>query len=168
MQQTILEWFTDIYPNWQAGWVDSNFDVYNTLPTELKMVPALCALEHNLIKGGWTQFLWNCHGSWREIIAIAWESYHLIGDAEEALAALDSLTELCVQHEADCEKAIELEDGSMTSFTTFCKRSHLPQGDNRNSWEMLLWSGTDVYWRRLDWLETNQAHLTTLMNQNSK
>lgn len=40
LQKQILEWFNEHYPEWWVDWMEGEFDAYERLPLELKMIPA--------------------------------------------------------------------------------------------------------------------------------
>jgi len=161
VQKLILNWLNEHYPTWQADWMEAKFDKYSRLPIEIKMTSAFYMLESNMINGGWAQVLWNCYGSWRQLIETAREGYELVGGAEEQLKALDQLYFHCNCNEQECELAISSEDGSMENFGRFTERSYVADG---NRWEVLLWSGTNVYWKRLAWLEKNESRIKRLLD----
>ncbi|MCP5420741.1 MAG: hypothetical protein H6969_09700 [Gammaproteobacteria bacterium] len=161
MQQLVFDWLNKYYPRWRVDWMEGNFGAYENLPIEIRMIPAFGILEHNMINGGWSQVLWNCFGSWRQLIETVREGYVLIGDAPKHLAALDDLYALCERDEAECEGMLKAEDGSMVTFGKFTSRSY---GTGGAEWETLFWPGTDIYWRRLHWLGRRESHIRSLLD----
>ncbi|MFK7803317.1 MAG: hypothetical protein AB8G95_16905 [Anaerolineae bacterium] len=161
-EKQVVNWLDEHYPYWRIDWMESGSKSVTDLPFEFKMISAFRVLEHNMINGGRAQFLWNCFGNWRHLIEIAREGYKLLDGATEQLKALDSLATYCERNEKICEQAIQAEDGSLENFKQFMKHSH---SKNDDKWEMLLWSGTDVYWKRLKWLALNKVRIIELLEQ---
>lgn len=154
IQDMIYDWLNEHYPEGPL-WIEPEFDAYENVPIEIKMVSAFDALEYNISNGGWSQVLWNCYGTWRKLIDIAREGYTLI-DAQEQTQALDALYALCERDEKECETGLATEDGSMESFTEFTSRSCVVDGDD---WEELFWSDSGVYEKRLAWLQANESRV---------
>jgi len=160
LQSLVSVWFDEHYPEWKLDWLEGEFEAYASLSIEIKMIPAFKFLEHNIINGGWAQFLWNGFGSWRQLIETAREGYVLIGGASKQLMALDELYTICERNEVECEEMLETEDGSMVNFGNFTSRSYNAAG---NDWEKLLWPGTDIYWRRLSWLGEHESRIRGML-----
>lgn len=102
IQQLICDWIERNYPD-GPSWYGR--PATKAPPLEIKMIPALGAIEYNLGNGGWAQFLWNCFDDWREIINVAREGYLLIGAPEQS-AALSTLWTLCERDERECREAL--------------------------------------------------------------
>lgn len=158
IEESIYEWLNKHYP---AGptWFDEEELPADAPPLELRMLFPMNLIEYNISNGGWSQFLWNCIDQWRQLIDTAQAGYTLIGAPEQA-AALDSLRELCENDEPYCLAALEREDGSMDTFGEYTRRSYLSRD---HPWQELFW--TDIYDRRLAWLEANESRIRTLMGK---
>lgn len=141
--------------------MDPEFDAFVGMPMEIRMYAAFDALERNIGNGGWSQVLWNCHGSWRKLIAIAREGYLTIGAMEQA-TALDRLQTLCERDEAECRSALLAKDRSGLSFSQFTSRSYGAKGED---WERLFCPGSNLDKQRLDWLEANEARLLVVLEE---
>ena len=162
VEHIIRDRFDQHYPDRSNLWIEDSFDAFATLPLELKMVPAFNFLEHNLIKGGWAQFLWNGFGSWEELIKIARQGYDLIGVDPSVLDALDTLSQLCERNAAECAQELAAEDWR---FARFIESMANKEHDIETGWEMLLWSGTPAYWKRLTWLDQNEELILQLLER---
>jgi hypothetical protein len=159
VQRMIYGWLGRNYPDGPT-WYDRPADTWPTL--DIIMVPAFDDIEYNLGNGGWSQFLWNCLGYWRQIIAVGREGYSLIG-AREQSAALETLRALCERDEHECEETIERsirdDDGTTDGplyFAEFTARSYGAKG---NDWEDLFYDDGGAYEKRLAWLAANEARV---------
>lgn len=50
------------------------------------------------------------------------------------------------------------------SFQNFIHYVEKNYKSETSDWEPLLWSGTDIYRKRLNWLDDNEAHILSLLN----
>ncbi len=163
VEKIVVDWLNIHNPGWRGGmWTEAEFEAYESLPVEIKMVPAFKFLEHNMINGGWAQFFWNGFDYWRLLIEIASEGYQVIGAKPEVFGALDKLFELCEANEAGCEKELDSDDWD---FSKFIASMHKKYGIEGTRFEMLLWSGTDMYWKRLSWLDQNEDLVQRLLSE---
>lgn len=154
VERLVYDWLQAHYPD-GANWMDPEFDAFADVPWEIQMIAAFDALEYNIGNGGWSQVLWNCHGRWRELIAIARKGYTTIGATDQA-AALTRLEALCERDEAECRSAILSSAGSKNAFSNFTRRSY---GANGEDWERLFWPSSDAGRKRLEWLEANEERV---------
>jgi hypothetical protein len=154
VQELIYDWFREHYPD-GPEWQDPDFDCLGVAPIALKMIPAFDAVEYNIGNGGWAQFLWNCFGRWRELIAIAQEGYLLIG-APEQCAALNELRALCQRDERECQAAMTraADEDDFSHFGTFVDRGY---GKRDIKWQEAFFSDSGVYEKRLAWLGANEG-----------
>jgi uncharacterized protein DUF4375 len=160
LEEAIFEWLRVRYPEGPT-WFDRDKPSPDAPPLEARMLYAMNAIEYNISNGGWSQFLWNCFERWRAILTTAQDGYALIGANEQA-NALNILRELCERDEADCISAQAREDGSMSTFAEYTRKSY---GNRGNDWEALFWG--DIYEKRLAWLEANESRIRTIINRHN-
>ena len=158
IEAMIYDWLNDKYPDGPV-WFDDESQLDNSPPLEIRMIYPFNVIEYNIGNGGWAQFLWNCVGNWRALIATAEAGYELMG-APEQVEALKILRTLCENNEAQCLAALEQEDGSMETFADYTTQSYLSKG---NDWEQLFW--TEIYEKRLRWLEANEARIRSILDR---
>jgi hypothetical protein len=136
-------------------------------PLELRMIPAINAVEYNLGNGGWAQFLWNCFDDWREIIADAREGYLLLSGPAQS-AALSKLWKLCERDERECRRTLRRADAVLAKrgedawsaiFAKYTARSYAAPASD---WETLFW-GDAIYKKRLAWLAANEGRVRKAM-----
>ena len=159
VQRMIYDWLGRNYPDGPTWYGQQGHVEVPAL--EIRMIAAFDDIEYNLGNGGWSQFLWNCFGYWRQIINVAEEGYCLIGATEQS-AALATLRALCERDERECgetiERSVREDDGSTNAppyFAEFTARSYSAPP---NDWEPLFY-GEAVYQKRLDWLVANEARV---------
>lgn len=162
VEKIVRDRFDKHYPDRSTLWIEDSFDAFATLPIELKMVPTFNFLEANLIKGGWAQFLWNGFGSWQQIIKIAHQGYDLIGVDPSVSHALNKLSQFCERNDAECAQELAAEDWG---FSRFIESMEKKESDLDTGWEMLLWSGTPAYWKRLTWLDQKEEVILRLLER---
>src|SRR5262245_10344878 len=87
-----------------SAWDQSkDFHCFVHLPLELRVMPAMEAVEYNVSTGGWTKLLWNCFGTWPELIRVATKGYVLIG-ANEAAAGMEKLHDVLNANSHECDR----------------------------------------------------------------
>jgi hypothetical protein len=153
VEQLVMQWLNQFDPNWEEDLIMPGLDYLNRLPLEIKMVPVFREIEHNMIKGGWPQFLWNCFGNWREFIAIGKQGSLLFAEelTPTTLATFNQLYRLCELVESDCEHALLAEgyNDNYSAFATFVAQCDMTYGSHL---EYNLWPGSSLYWKRITWL----------------
>jgi len=160
VESLVNDWFKKHYPDLWYSWIDPNFNDCEELPVELAMVPAFRFLEHNLINGGWPQFLWNGFGNWRYLLKVTQAGSRIVGAAPFVFHAMSGLYTLCYENEAECERDLSNED---SRFGLFIEKMNLKYDSEQTNWEMVLYSGTKSYWKRLTWLDKNEEFIQTLL-----
>jgi hypothetical protein len=138
VERMIWDWLDRNYPNGPTWY---GRPAAEAPPLEIKMMPALGAIEYNISNGGWAQFLWNCFDEWRKIIGVARAGYLLIGAPEQS-AALDALWTLCERDERECRETLEQPEWLFAEFTA---RSYSAPP---NGWEHLF-CDDGIYEKRL-------------------
>ncbi|QDU42635.1 hypothetical protein Mal52_11020 [Symmachiella dynata] len=156
VESRVFQWLEKYYPD-GVGWQNPDSDCLGDAPIEIKLVAATNTIEYNISNGGWGQFLWNCHGTWRRLLAIGHEGYKLIG-ADAQADALQELGVLCERDIEECREYIRRADAeqdfkypaSFTAQRVFFEEDH---------WTNLFYSTSGVYEKRLEWLEKNQERV---------
>lgn len=158
IEAEIHAWVEQHYPD-GPDWMDPDFDALRSLPTEIRMIPIFSAIEYHIGNGGWSQFLWNCFGCWREMLDVAEAGYSLIG-ADEQRQALAHLREYCDRDEAECEEMLLEYSEENNTFAEFTRRSYLSFAKNEDTWQVCL---TDSSAPRFAWLERNEPLVRRLL-----
>lgn len=154
LQQSVLGWLDHHHPDWSMDWFEGDLAAYLPLPLVIRTIPACILLEHDMIKGGWPQFLWNCFGGWRPLLETVREAYGVIGDSSHELAALVELQTLCEAGEAECRRLLEAEGDPAAGFGQFVAHG---RAIAHPDWQRLFWPGAAAYWRRLKWLGNQES-----------
>lgn len=161
LENQIREFLASRFPN-DSGWQDEQFHCFAGVPLELRMIPAFDALEYNIGNGGWSQVLWNCFGTWRELVRIGTEGYALTG-ATENVAAMGTLRSLLEANEVECREFMHLADVE-DDFSYFAKFTARSYGTPVQEWERCFYFDSDLEERRYTWLHANSARIQRLIS----
>ncbi|QDU09413.1 DUF4375 domain-containing protein [Gimesia aquarii] len=162
VEKSIIEWLRQHYPE-EPDWQNTNFHCFTDEPLELKMIPVFQAIEYNIDNGGWSQFLWNCYGTWPRMVEIAADGYELIG-ARPQREALELLREILAAHEVECASFMRkaAKERGSTIFAEFTKRSYAQPG---NDWQDLFYYNSGINELRLAWLAQHATQVRILMSK---